>query len=95
MDKKQYQVTLFCESGKYRPVSCLIKKDAASAFDAQLKETLKREGLLKICQTRGWDSRDLKEYGYTKIKIREYDKEKIEAENAARYEKIKQERGWK
>ena len=28
------------------------------------------------------------------MKVREYDKEKIEAENKARYEKIKKERGW-
>ena len=24
---KEYQVTLVCASGKYRPVSCIIKKD--------------------------------------------------------------------
>ena len=24
---KEYQVTLMCKSGKYKPVSCIIKKD--------------------------------------------------------------------
>ena len=24
---KEYQVTLVCASGKYRPVSCIVKKD--------------------------------------------------------------------
>ena len=35
---------------------------------------------------------DLARYGYTKGKIREYDKEKIEQENAARYEALKEEK---
>ena len=41
---------------------------------------------------RYWTVDDLKKYGYTKGKIREYDREKIEQENAARYEALKEEK---
>ena len=50
--------------------------------------------MIKICQKRYWTNADLKKYFYTRVKIREYDKEKIEKENAERYERIKKERGW-
>ena len=52
---KEYQVTLTCESGKYKPVSCIIKKDSEemkqigkSAFVGKIKQ----EGIRKICQKR-------------------------------------------
>ena len=97
--KKQYQVTLISESGKYRPVSCIVYMEQAEdvdlTADKAMKSAIVKQGVIKIAQKRLWTSADLKKYGYTKSKCRLYDKEKIEAENAERYEKIKAERGWK
>lgn len=94
---KEYQVTLICETGQYRPVSAIVKADDKTAevigVDA-FKRQIRTQGITKICQKRYWGSSDLKRYHYTKVKMREYDKEKIEKENAERYEKIKRERGW-
>lgn len=85
--KKQYQVTLICESGMYRPVSAIVTMEETTD-----KKAIMREGQKKIMLKRYWTMDDLKKYGYTKGKIREYDKEKIEKENAARYEAIKEEK---
>lgn len=84
------QITLFSNAG-YKPVSCIIE---AENITAENKKELQNRGIIKICQKRYWQKFHLKQYGYTKVKIREYDKEKIEAENKARYEQIKKERGW-
>ena len=97
--KKQYQVTLISEGGKYRPVSCIVYMEQAEdvdlTADKAMKSAIVKQGVIKIAQKRLWTSADLKKYGYTKSKCRLYDKEKIEKENAERYEKIKAERGWK
>jgi hypothetical protein len=95
--EKQYQVTLFCADGTYKPVSCIVTKNTELIL-AVGKETymkrIKEDGIKKICYKRGWTTNDLIRFGYTKMKIREYDKEKIEQENKERYEQIKKERGW-
>ena len=56
------------------------------------KKTIINKGVNKICQKRYWTQRDLKNYGYLKAKVREYDKAKIEQENKERYERIKEEK---
>lgn len=87
----EYQVSLFCKSGKYRPVSTIVKRkvqvDLTNATD---KKKIMNDGIIKICQMRGWTSRDLQRYDYLKSRVREYDKEKIEREKKERYEKIKE-----
>ena len=83
---KEYQVTLTTVDGKYKPVSCIVKTDSKD------KKEIMNQGVVKICQKRYWTKRDLKNYGYLKVKIREYDKEKIELEKIARYEQIKEEK---
>ena len=85
--KKQYQVTLICESGKYKPVSTIVTMEETTD-----KKAIMREGQRKIMVKRYWSMTDLAKYGYTKGKIREYDKEKIEQENAARYEALKEQK---
>ena len=85
--KKQYQVTLICENGKYKPVSTIVTMEETTD-----KKAIMREGQKKIMIKRYWSMADLTRYGYTKGKIREYDKEKIEQENAARYEALKEEK---
>ena len=89
----QAQVTLLCSTGKYRPVSCLVDVESEQYFIDHKKE-IQTKGIQKICIKRLWQSYHLKQYGYTKCKMRVYDKEKIEKENAERYERIKRERGW-
>ena len=85
--KKQYQVTLICENGKYKPVSTIVTMEETTD-----RRAIMREGQKKIMIKRYWSMADLTKYGYTKGKIREYDKEKIEQENAARYEALKEEK---
>lgn len=85
--KKQYQVTLICENGKYKPVSTIVTMEETTD-----RRAIMREGQKKIMIKRYWSMADLTRYGYTKGKIREYDKEKIEQENAARYEALKEEK---
>lgn len=92
---KEYQITLVCTTNKYKPVSCIIKKDSNDIKrmgKTEFVSMLKQEGIRKICQKRYWSNRELKEYGYTTVKVREYNKEKIAQENAERYEKIKEEK---
>lgn len=91
---KQYQVTLFCSTGKYRPESCIVKQEQdldidLSAFKPTREEIVKK-ALHRICVKHYWNGADLKRYGYMQIKVRAYDPEKIEAENKARYEAIKE-----
>ena len=90
---KEYQVTLVCASGKYRPVSCIVKKDTniiASIGKEEYTKQIRKAGITKICQKRYWTNADLKRYEYTICKVRVYDKEKIDAENKARDEAIKE-----
>ena len=50
---KEYQVTLVCTSGKYRPVSCIVKKDTdiiASIGKEEHTKQIRKEGITKICQ---------------------------------------------
>jgi hypothetical protein len=65
------QVTLVSNMG-YKPVSCLIEVDYKNLPS---KEEIKNQGIVKICNKRYWTNRELKNYGYTKAKMRIYDKE--------------------
>lgn len=94
---KEYQVTLLCETGEYKPVSAIVKIDTieyTKLGKIEYTKEIRKRGIVKICQKRYWNNMDLKRFHYTKIKLREYDKEKIAKENAERYEQIKKERGW-
>lgn len=82
-----YQITLFDKSNKYKPVSAVITKKAEDT-----QATLIKRGAEKICLKRGWTSADLKRFGYTTVKIRVYDKEKLDKEAEERYNKIKEEK---
>ena len=94
--KKQYQVTLISATGKYKPISCIITREQATnddlSLDKEVRKTLITLGTQKICNQRLWQKRELLQFGYTKAKVREYDKDKIAKENAERYERIKEEK---
>lgn len=83
---KQYQITLISDKG-YKPVSTIVTQR-----DEKTSAELKTTGIKKIAQKRLWTNADLKKYGYTTCKIREYDKAKIEQENKERYERLKEEK---
>ena len=83
----EYQITLFDKANKYKPVSAIVKAVATESQSALIKK-----GVEKICIKRGWDKKDLVRYGYTTVKIRIYDKEKLDKEAEERYNKIKEEK---
>ena len=77
---KKYQVTLYCTTGEYRPVSCIIVKDSDEIYKVGKEvfiDRLKKDGVQKICAKRNWDRSDLVRYHYTRMKMREYDEQKI------------------
>ena len=88
------QFTLFSTTGKYKPMSVLLEVPSVKDYNEHAEE-YKKKAIRKMCLQRNTDGYYLKKNGYTKIKVRVYDKEKIAQENAERYEKIKEERGWK
>lgn len=90
----QIQLTLYSESGKYRPMSTIVEVESIAYYNAHKQEILNR-AIQRISVQRKMDIWVMKKYGYTKLKARVYDKEKIEQENKERYERIKEERGWK
>jgi len=88
------QVTLFDKSGKYKPVSVIIKNVKDKEYYYEHSKEIKEKAIIKICQQRGWTGKDLKRFGYVTSKVRIYDKKRIEQEKQERYEQIKKERGW-
>lgn len=88
------QYTLFCTSGKYKPISTLIDVESIDYYKSHSKE-LRRRALMKMCAQRYVGSSWLKEHDYTKLKVRIYDKEKIEAEKRARNTANSAKYGWK
>lgn len=68
------QVTLFDKSGKYRPVSTLVKVKDIEEFEKD-KGRIKSEGIKKILVKRGWGRRELMKYNYLTCKMRVYPEE--------------------
>ena len=65
------QVTLFDKSGKYRPVSTLVKIESEEDFNNN-REKIKNTGIRKIMIQRNWTKRELIQYNYLTCKIRIY-----------------------
>lgn len=74
---KRYQITLFCQSGEYKPVACIVNNEQSDNTDWTLDKTKRKElqhkGVIKICQKRYWTQLDLKKYNYTKCKMKAVD----------------------
>lgn len=87
------QFTFFSTTGKYKPISTLLKVESLDYYKAHTHEVQVR-AIKRVCAQRYVDWAWMKENGYTTLKARIYDKEKIERENKERYERIKKERGW-
>lgn len=90
----QLQLTLYSESGKYRPMSTIVEVESVAYYNTH-KQEVQNRAIQRISAQRKMDVWAMKKYGYTKLKARVYDREKIEQENKERYERIKEERGWK
>lgn len=75
MKEVKYQVTLFCSTGQYRPISCIVimKQEETAINLLNTKETRKEitnKGIIKICQKRYWTKQDLLNYQYLKVKAK-------------------------
>ena len=94
--KQDYQVTLLCADGRYRAASCLVSVEQNAGIDltqdAKRRAEIKLTGIKKICCSKGWTKQDLTKYNYTRVKVRLYNKAEIEAEKAAKYNAIKEEK---
>ena len=65
------QITLFDVTGKYRPVSTLVKVESIAWFKEHSKE-VKEQAIKQICLKRRWTGEDLIKFGYTQLKVRNY-----------------------
>ena len=77
---KKYQVTMYCTTNQYKPISTIVSIEQAIEEDNLLlnkekKQEIIKKGIIKICQKRYWTMREVKQYHYTKVKAREYKKE--------------------
>ena len=88
----QIQVTL-CSTQGYRAMSTVITVSSAAEYLVN-KDHYNAQAVTTMLAKRYMAPADLRRYGYTTLKTRVQDKEKIERENAERYERIKKERGW-
>ena len=70
------QVTLFATNGKYRPISTLINVESMEDYNEHKRE-YQSKAILNICHNRKTTWKELQKDSYTKIKVREYDKDKI------------------
>lgn len=89
----QIQLTLCSETGQYRPMSTIVEVESVAYYNEH-KQEIQQKAIQRIRIQRKMDTWALKKYGYTKMKARVYDKEKIEQEKQERYEQIKKEKGW-
>lgn len=94
--KQQYQVTLICKTGAYKPVSCIIEVEQIKGIDLTKNETMRKEiidrGVKKICASRYWTAKDLQKYGFISAKTRLYDRLAIEKQKKENYEKLKEQK---
>lgn len=65
------QITLFDTTGKYKPISTLVKVESIAWFKEHRKE-VKTKALQQICNQRLLSGEELVKLGYTQMKIRNY-----------------------
>lgn len=71
------QVTLFATNGKYRPISTLINVESMEDYNKHLRD-YQKQAILNICHNKKTTWRELVKNSYTKVKVREYDQDKIQ-----------------
>lgn len=74
--KKKYQVTMYCATGQYKPISTIVtieqQDDNNLLLDQEQKKNIINKGIVAICHKKYWTARDVKKYSYTKVRAREY-----------------------
>lgn len=74
-NKKEFitlQVTLFDITGRYKPISTLVKVESLKWFKEH-QEEIKTKAIQQICNQKRLSGKELARLGYTKLKIRNYD----------------------
>lgn len=80
MKEAKYQVTLFCTTNQYKPISTIViikqEDEAINLLDnKETKKDIIHKGIVKICQKRYWNNKDLVRYNYLKAKARKVETE--------------------
>ena len=90
------QVTLFDINKKLKPIACVLEVESLEYARENLLE-IKKKAYNKIGAKRYLTASDLFDKGYQKMKMREYDPEKIKKENLIKYQMkmIEEKRGKK
>ena len=73
------QITFFQKENKYKPISTILDIKNMDYY-INHKTELQKKALLNIAHQRKTTPKELINQGYIKIKVREYDKEKIKAQ---------------
>lgn len=72
------QVTLFNSTGEYRPISTILKVESLDYYYCH-KAEIQKKAILNIMANRHLSYKELiKDLNYNKVKVREYDIDKIE-----------------
>ena len=80
------QFTLFDTTGKYKPISTLVKVESIKWFREHYEE-VKQKALQQICNQRRLTGKELAKFGYTKLKIRNYDLYLLKRNNKKKIDK--------
>ena len=73
------QVTLFQKEGKYKPMSTVLEVKSMEYYKTHKKE-VQRKALENIGHQRYLTVQEIIQRGYTQVKVREYDIDKIQAQ---------------
>lgn len=73
------QVTLFDKNKHYKPISTIVEIENMKYYEMHKAEVQKR-AMMNIAHQRKMLPQELLKQGYTQVKVREYDIEKIKAQ---------------
>lgn len=79
------QLTIFDKEGHYKPISTIVEVESVDYYKAN-KSKIQSIAIQNICHNRCISFKELQKQGYTVIKAREYDKEKIAETNRKKKE---------
>lgn len=79
------QLTIFDKEGHYKPISTIVEVESVDYYKAN-KSKIQSIAIQNICHNRCISFTELQKQGYTVIKAREYDKEKIAETNRKKKE---------
>ena len=88
------QVTLFDVNNKLKPIACVLEVESLESARQNLGE-IKKQAYNKIASKRYQTATEIFSKGYQKMKMREYDPDKIKKENKIKFlmKEIEKKRG--